>query len=43
MPNFIGIAGGCFADSEIIEPTHTLNNTNKCQWVGFPSHWQVQG
>jgi hypothetical protein len=43
MPNLIGVAGGCFAASEILEPTHTLNNSNKCQWVNFPENWQVQG
>ncbi len=43
MPDLIGIAGGCFANSEIIEPTHTLNNVQKCPWVKFPSNWQVQG
>ncbi len=42
MPDLLGIAGGCFSASDILEPTHTLNNANKCSWVNFPSKWHVQ-
>ena len=43
MPHLIGIAGGCFAASEVIVPTHSLHHSQKCQWVQFPSNWLVNG
>jgi hypothetical protein len=43
MPHLIGVAGGCFAASGVIEPTHSVNNSQKCQWVNFPSNWQING
>ncbi|MDO6610883.1 GFA family protein [Shewanella sp. 1_MG-2023] len=43
LPHLIGVAGGCFAESEILEPTHTLNSSKKCNWVNLPENWQVQG
>lgn len=43
IPHLIGIAGGCFAGAEIIEPTHTLNNKQKCSWLSFPDTWEIQG
>lgn len=43
MPHLIGVAGGCFAGSSMLEPTHSLNHSQKCQWINFPSPWHVNG
>jgi len=43
MPHLIGVAGGCFAASDVFEPTHSLNHSQKCQWLDFPSNWQING
>jgi len=34
-----GIAGGCFTDLPLPEPTVTLSNDGRCPWLRLPSHW----
>lgn len=36
FPDLTGIAGGCFAESEILKPDYTVSNDNICTWVNFP-------
>ena len=35
LPYFTGIAGGCFTDNKVLEPTHTNNDKSKCPWVNL--------
>ena len=36
-----GIAGGCFADNPLSEPTLTVSNEWKCAWVKLPDGWKT--
>jgi len=40
LPETIGIAGGCFADEGLPEPTYSVSEQTKEIWVGLPGHWQ---
>lgn len=42
LPDLIGIAGGCFADEELPEPTYSVAHANKEAWVEFPTHWKMR-
>lgn len=35
-PRLIGIAGGCFEDDALGEPTASANHAQKLPWVGLP-------
>lgn len=35
--SFTGIAGGCFVDNPLPEPTLTANNKGKCAWLELPN------
>ena len=41
LPEKIGIAGGCFADDGLPEPTYSVTDTKKEHWVVLPAHWAV--
>ena len=41
LPEKIGIAGGCFADGGLPEPTYSVTDRNREAWVSLPGHWQV--
>lgn len=41
LPNLTGIAGGCFVEQPLPEPTHTVSNHGKCAWLELPSHWKT--
>ena len=41
LPEKIGIAGGCFADGYLPEPTYSVTEKKKEAWVSLPDHWQV--
>ena len=41
LPDRIGIAGGCFADGGLPEPTYSFTHNKKEPWVGLPAHWEV--
>lgn len=41
-PEFVGIAGGCFADDPLgADPTMTASHAKKLAWVGLPDGWRV--
>lgn len=41
-PEFVGIAGGCFADDPLEgEPSMTASHGRKLAWVGLPEGWRV--
>jgi len=42
-PHLIGIAGGCFPDGSLGEPTISARHAQKLPWVGLPDSWKVQG
>jgi hypothetical protein len=37
----IGIAGGCFADGGLPEPTYSVTDRKREPWVCLPEHWQA--
>ena len=41
MPELIGIAGGCFADDGLPEPTYSTTHRKKEAWLSLPSTWRV--
>jgi hypothetical protein len=41
FPGQTGIAGGCFVDIPLPEPSLTVANEDRCAWVGLPAHWQT--
>ena len=41
LPEKIGIAGGCFADEGLPEPTYSVTDRKREVWVSLPEHWQV--
>ena len=41
LPEMIGIAGGCFADEGLPEPTYSVSGQKKECWVGLPGHWRT--
>jgi hypothetical protein len=41
LPEKIGIAGGCFADEALPEPTYSVTDGKREAWVSLPGHWQV--
>lgn len=34
-----GVAGGCFTDPPLPEPTHTVSNQGRCPWLQLPESW----
>ena len=40
-PGETGIAGGCFVEPPLGEPTVTVSNDGRCAWVGLPSEWRT--
>jgi hypothetical protein len=40
-PHLIGIAGGCFPDESLGEPTISAKNAQKLPWVGLPDSWKA--
>jgi hypothetical protein len=40
-PILIGIAGGCFDDGSIGEPTWSANDSQRLPWVSLPSNWKT--
>jgi hypothetical protein len=37
--DLIGIAGGCFTDAPLPEPTISVENATRCAWVTLPQDW----
>jgi hypothetical protein len=40
-PESIGIAGGCFADEHLPEPTFSVTDRKRLPWVSIPASWKV--
>jgi hypothetical protein len=40
-PTLIGIAGGCFDDGALGEPTWSANHKQKLPWVSVPASWKI--
>ena len=38
-PESIGIAGGCFADGVLPEPSYSAGDGKRETWLRLPSHW----
>ena len=38
-PDLIGIAGGCFADAAVPEPTYSVTDGKRWAWVSLPGTW----
>ena len=36
-----GIAGGCFGETPLPEPTMTVANETRCPWVTLPEGWKT--
>jgi hypothetical protein len=43
LPDKIGIAGGCFADSGLPEPSYSVTDKKREPWVSLPASWKVYG
>jgi hypothetical protein len=41
MPESIGIAGGCFADEGLPNPTFSLTDSKRWSWVSLPKEWKI--
>ena len=41
LPELIGIAGGCFGEVDLGEPTMSVTHSKKLSWVGLPSSWRT--
>jgi hypothetical protein len=41
LPELIAVAGGCFADAPLSEPTITASHSKKLPWVTVPGTWRV--
>jgi hypothetical protein len=41
MPDHIGIAGGCFVEPRLPEPTVTVTHEKRFEWLGLPAHWRT--
>lgn len=39
MAGRTGIAGGCFTDAPLPEPSATVSNDRRCAWLELPGHW----
>jgi hypothetical protein len=40
-PSRTGIAGGCFTDTPLPDPTVTVSNDGRCAWLGLPADWRT--
>jgi hypothetical protein len=40
-PDRTGIAGGCFTDTPLPEPTATASNSGRCAWLELPADWRT--
>jgi hypothetical protein len=40
-PGQTGVAGGCFVDPPLPEPTATVSNGGRCPWLGLPGEWRA--
>ncbi|MGZ5900217.1 MAG: GFA family protein [Reyranella sp.] len=36
-----GIAGGCFVGEKLPQPSVTVSNDGRCDWLDLPMHWRT--
>lgn len=41
LPELVGVAGGCFADEGLPEPTYSVTHKKKEAWLSLPPLWKV--
>ncbi len=41
LPELVGIAGGCFGEADLGEPTTSVTHSKKVGWVGLPETWRI--
>ena len=41
LPDLIGIAGGCFGEVELSQPTMSVTHSKKLPWVQLPPAWRT--
>lgn len=41
MPEFTGVAGGCFADDPLPAPNHSASENSQCAWLSLPADWST--
>jgi hypothetical protein len=39
LPDQIGIAGGCFADGGLSEPSYSVSDQRREAWLTLPTYW----
>jgi hypothetical protein len=39
MPQFTGVAGGCFVDDPVPDPVFSAQDGTRCAWVCLPENW----
>jgi hypothetical protein len=39
MPEFTGVASGCFTDDKLPEPNLSAQDKDRCAWIGLPDGW----
>ena len=42
LPDKIGIAGGCFGEQELPEPSVSASDAKRKPWVALPATWKVR-
>lgn len=41
MDHLVGIAGGCFVQTPLGEPSRSINHRNICSWLSIPTGWDT--
>ncbi|GAB5467375.1 MAG: GFA family protein [Rhodospirillales bacterium] len=41
FPGLVGIAGGCFSDPPLPEPSVAARNETRCTWLTLPGTWRT--
>jgi hypothetical protein len=39
MPEFTGVAGGCFTGDPLPTPNLSAQDKDRCAWIGLPDEW----
>lgn len=42
LPGHVGVAGGCFADAALPEPTYSVTHGKKLPWLALPAAWKTR-
>jgi hypothetical protein len=41
LPDLVGVAGGCFGDPGLPEPSASYSHAKKYPWLTLPAGWQL--